>query len=191
LLLLTTDPLARASAEQCQNESHPHATLGEVDQLDVRLLSIMQENAERSAGQIAKIVGITAAHCSRRIKRLKAKGYIRKIVATLDRQKLGYPTQFFVQIKIDQREHTAFVECMKNLSEVTGCYAVLGSFDFLLRVIVPDLKVYEEFYFHTLMRSPGVRELNTCTSTGVIKMTTEVPLHGVLTRRNLRIRPKS
>lgn len=147
-----------------------------IDDIDLKLLRILQENADRSTAEIASIAEISPSHCARRIKKLKAAGYIKQIVATLDRQKLSFPTQFFVQVKLDQRELSAFIEKVKTCPEVAGCYAVLGAFDFLLRVVSRDLRSYEEFYFHTLTRLPGVRELTTCTSVAEIKMTTELPL---------------
>lgn len=148
----------------------------QIDDIDFQLLRLLQEDADRSTAEVASIAEISPSHCARRIKKLKANGYIKEVVATLDREKLAFPTQFFVQVKLDQRSLAAFIEKVKVCPEVVGCYAVLGAYDFLLRVISRDLRSYEEFYFHTLTRLPGVRELTTCTSVAEIKMTTELPL---------------
>lgn len=150
-----------------------------LDTTDLRILGALQENAARSSAEIAQAVGLSASSCGSRIKRLANEGYIKKTVAVLDRNKLDMRAQFFVKVSVLQHDPhyiRDFVARMKVMPEVLECHVLLGAFDFLLRVVTPDLKSYESFYFEKLTSIPGVREAATFVSISEVKMTTALPL---------------
>jgi Lrp/AsnC family transcriptional regulator len=150
-----------------------------LDKIDLEILRLMQEDASYSAAQIAESVGLSQSPCWRRIQRLKDEGYISKIVAVLDRRKLNLPTQLFVQVKTirnDQASMAQFTEAVRGFHEVLECYAILGVYDFLLRVVVRDMQAYEKFYFSKLATVPNIREVNSFVTASEIKCTTSLPL---------------
>jgi Lrp/AsnC family transcriptional regulator len=150
-----------------------------LDRIDLRILAAMQEDASRSAAQIAEAVGLSQSPCWRRIQRLREEGYITKVVALLDRKKIGLRAQLFVQVKVisnDQASLAAFSAAIQEFPEVMECHIVLGMFDFLLRVVAKDLEAYEKFYFEKLSRVPNVRELNSFVAAQEVKSTTAYPL---------------
>ena len=150
-----------------------------LDRIDLRILAAMQEDASRSAAQIAEAVGLSQSPCWRRIQRLREEGYITKVVALLDRKKIGLRAQLFVQVKVisnDQASLAAFSVAIQEFPEVMECHIVLGVFDFLLRVVARDLEAYEKFYFEKLSRVPNIRELNSFVAAQEVKSTTAYPL---------------
>jgi Lrp/AsnC family transcriptional regulator len=150
-----------------------------LDKIDLKILSALQEDASRSSADLAHVVGISASTCGHRMKRLTGEGYIKKTVALLDRTKLDMRAQFFVKVNVVQHDPQyikEFVERMKTMPEVLECHVLLGAFDFLLRVVTPDLRSYEDFYFKKLSCIPGVREASTFVSISEVKMTTALPL---------------
>jgi Lrp/AsnC family transcriptional regulator len=150
-----------------------------LDKIDQRILAALQEDASRSATQIAEAVGLSQSSCWRRIQRLREEGYISKIVALLDRKKLGLRAQLFVQVKVtsnDQASLAAFAQAIREFPEVMECHVVLGVFDFLLRVVTRDMEAYERFYFETLSRVPNIREVNSFVAATEVKSTTAFPL---------------
>jgi Lrp/AsnC family transcriptional regulator len=155
-------------------------TAGGLDKIDYKILAVLQEDASRSAAEIAEAVGLSQSPCWRRIQRLKDEGYITRIVAQLDRQKLGLRAQLFVQVKVvknDQASLAEFSEAIRAFPEVMECHVVLGVFDFLLRVVAKDMDAYETFYFEKLSRVPQILECTSCVATSEIKTTTAWPLH--------------
>ncbi len=151
------------------------------DKVDFKILDALQQDASRPSAEIAAVVGISPSTCSHRIKRLIAEGYIKKTIAVLDREKLDMRAQFFVKVNVVQHDPQYirdFVDRMKALPEVLECHVLLGTFDFLLRVVTSDLRTYEAFYFKTLSSIPGVREAVTFVSISEMKMTTALPLPG-------------
>src|SRR5690606_31675513 len=125
--------------------------------------AVLQEDASRSAAEIAEAVGLSQSPCWRRIQRLKEEGYISRVVALLDRNKLGLRAQLFVQVKVvknDQASLVEFSQAIREFPEVMECHVILGMFDFLLRVVTKDMEAYEKFYFEKLSRVANIREVN-------------------------------
>lgn len=150
-----------------------------LDKIDLKILAVLQEDASRSAAEIAEAVGLSQSPCWRRIHRLKEEGYISKIVALLDRHKLALRAQLFVQVKVaknDQVSLAEFSQAIREFPEVMECHVILGVFDFLLRVVARDMDAYEKFYFERLSRVPNIREVNSFVSAAEIKSTTALPL---------------
>ena len=154
-------------------------TTSGLDRIDHRILAALQEDASRSAAEIAEAVGLSQSPCWRRMQRLREEGYISKVVALLDRKKLGLRAQLFVQVKVisnDQASLAAFSKAIQEFPEVMDCHVMLGAFDFLLRVVTKDLEAYEKFYFDTLSRVPNIREVNSFVAAQEVKFTTAFPL---------------
>jgi len=150
-----------------------------LDKVDIKILGALQEDASRSSVEIAQVIGISASTCGHRVKRLTTEGYVKKTIAILNREKLDMRAQFFVKVNVLQHDPQyvrEFVERMKTMPEVLECHVLLGAFDFLLRVVTPDLRSYEAFYFKKLTCIPGVREASTSVSISEVKMTTALPL---------------
>jgi Lrp/AsnC family transcriptional regulator len=150
-----------------------------LDKIDLRILAALQEDASRSAAEIAEAVGLSQSPCWRRIHRLREEGYISKVVALLDRKKLGLRAQLFVQVKVtsnDQASLAEFAQAIREFPEVMECHVILGMFDFLLRVVTKDMDAYEKFYFETLSRVPNIREVNSFVAATEVKSTTAFPM---------------
>ena len=153
--------------------------MSELDKIDLKILKALQEDASRSAAEIAEAVGLSQSPCWRRIQRLKDEGYISKIVAVLNPEKLNLRTQLFVQVKVsrnDQVNLNEFSQAIRNLPEVMECHVILGTFDFLLRVVAQDIHAYEKFFFEKLSRVPGIQEVTSFVAVSEIKASTALPL---------------
>lgn len=151
-----------------------------LDAFDRKILSLLQQDASRSSGEIADLVGLSQAPCWRRMQRLKQTGYIRGHVALLDRHKVGLKAQIFAQVKLTQTGRSnleAFTQAIQEFPEVLDCFVLLGTVDFMLRIVAPDIEAYEQFFFNKLSRVPGVQEINSMVALSEIKSTTELPLN--------------
>lgn len=150
-----------------------------LDKIDQKILAVLQEDASRSAAEIAEAVGLSQSPCWRRIQRLKEEGYISRVVALLDRNKLGLRAQLFVQVKVvknDQASLVEFSQAIREFPEVMECHVILGMFDFLLRVVTKDMEAYERFYFEKLSRVANIREVNSYVAATEVKFTTALPM---------------
>lgn len=150
-----------------------------LDKIDLNILKLMQEDGSLSTAEIAEKVGVSQSPCWRRIQRLKNDGYIKSVVAILDRHRLGLNMQIFAQIKmgaLTDSQRQKFLNAVLEMPEVQECYSLFGEMDVMLKVLAPDVDWYQEFVFNTIMKQPGIKEVHSLMTLSEIKYTTAVPL---------------
>ena len=148
-----------------------------LDDIDKKILKLIQSDASLSVSKIADQVNLSQPPCWRRIKRLEDEGVIVKRVGILNHKKLDLILVIYAEVKLTANsELTAFEEEIKNISEVTECYIMLGQVDFLLRIVTKDIASYEILYRQQLSKLTGLKELTTSVAMGEVKRTTELPL---------------
>jgi Lrp/AsnC family transcriptional regulator len=69
-----------------------------------------------------------------------------------------------------------FSDAIQNFPEVLECYVLMGSVDFLLRIVTPDVEAYETFFFEKLSQLPGVQEITSSMALSEIKNTSVLPI---------------
>jgi Lrp/AsnC family transcriptional regulator len=149
-----------------------------MDKLDRRILRILQEDATIAVADLAKKVGLSTTPCWRRVQKLEEEGVIRKRVALLDPVKINAKVTVFVSIRTNSHS----IEWLKRFSEVIGdfpevveFYRMSGDVDYMLRVVVPDIAAYDEFY-QRLISKIEIRDVSSAFAMEQIKYTTEMPL---------------
>ena len=150
-----------------------------LDRYEKRILALLQQDASLSTAAIAEKVGLSSSPCWRRIDRLERDGFIKRKVALVDRRKIGLNAQIFAQIKLNAhgRAHLdEFAAAIRAFPEVLECYVLMGSVDFLIRIVATDIEAYERFFFDRLSQLPGVQEVNSTVALSEIKATTELPI---------------
>ena len=150
-----------------------------LDRTDRRILRLLQTEPEISAAAIGERIGASQATVWRRIQQLREAGLIPPQLVTLDRKKAGFNAMIFAQVKLSShgRSNLAdFSEAIQSFPEVLDCYVLMGSVDFLLRIVAPDVEAYETFFFEKLSRLPGVQEITSSMALSEIKRTTVLPV---------------
>ena len=149
-----------------------------LDAYDQRILALLQEDAGLSTAELAERIGLSQSPCWRRIQRMEEVGLIRKRVALLNAQKMGVGMSVFVAVRTDQ--HNAdwlknFADMVADMPEVVEFYRMSGEVDYLLRVVVPDMKAYDRFY-RTLIANVELTDVSSSFAMEEIKFTTALPL---------------
>jgi len=151
----------------------------EIDELDRKILRLLQSDASLSATAIGEQVGLSQSPCWRRIQRLKGSGLIKAQGLVIDRKKLGFDTMVFAHVKLTAHGRSKvaeFGDTIRQFPEVMECHLLLGHVDFLLRIVTPDLEAYERFFFERLSLLPDVQEVTSSIALTEIKQTTELPI---------------
>jgi Lrp/AsnC family transcriptional regulator len=149
-----------------------------LDDMDVKILRILQEDCTRPVADIGKEVGLSTTPCWRRIQKLEEAGVIRKRVAVLDAQRVNAGVTVIVSIKTDQHSLTwleRFHESVVDFPEVVEFYRMSGDIDYLLRVVVPDIDAYDAFYKRLIGRIE-IAKVSSAFAMEQIKYTTALPL---------------
>ena len=126
-----------------------------LDKTDLQILRTLQENARLTTKELAARVSLSSTPVFERLKRLESNGYIKKYVAVLDAEKLNQGFVVFCKVKMQRMNYdiaVAFAQIVGEIPEVTECYNISGSFDYLLKVHAPDMKYYQGFVLNVLGR---------------------------------------
>ena len=144
-------------------------SLPRLDGTDRRILRLLQEDGKRSNVDLAEAIHITPAPCLRRVKVLERSGVIRKYVAVVDPSALGLTLTAIVEIKLasQARERSeSFERHVSKLANVLECYQVTGDWDYILKVIIPNLRDFQAFLVDELT---ALREVQNLKSTIVLR----------------------
>lgn len=151
----------------------------ELDPYERKILRELQRDASQTTAQIAERIGLSSSPCWRRIDRLEREGIIKRRVAIVDRQMVGLNAQVFAQVKLNAHGRAnldQFAEKIREFPEVLECYVLMGSVDFMIRVVTEDINAYERFFFEKLSQLPGVQEITSTVALSEIKATTALPI---------------
>ena len=151
----------------------------QLDAIDRRILTVLQEDARRPNVELAQAVGLSPSPCLRRVKHLEETGVIRAHVSLLDPAAVGLPVSVFVQITLERQVESAlerFEKAMLERPEVMECYLMTGDSDYLLRIVVPDLDAYQQFVMEHLTRVAGVASIKSSFALRQVKYRTALPL---------------
>ncbi len=114
----------------------------------------LQENARLTTKELAARVSLSSpTPVFERLKRLENGGYIKKYIAVLDAEKLNQGFVVFCSVKLRRlnRDIAAeFTRIIQDIPEVTECYNISGSYDYLLKIHSPNMKYYQEFILNVL-----------------------------------------
>lgn len=126
-----------------------------MDELDRRILNVLQRDASLSVEKIAEDVGSSKSPVWARIKKLKQSGVIAKEVALLDPGKAGQSEVFFIAVKTDQHEQDwlqRFSDAVQDMPEIQEAHRLAGEVDYLLKVRVSDTRAFDAFYKRLVAR---------------------------------------
>jgi Lrp/AsnC family transcriptional regulator, leucine-responsive regulatory protein len=157
-----------------------------LDQIDLRILTELQTNARISIAELAKRVALTPTPCARRIQQLEEAGFIKAYVALLDQSLLGLPVSAFVEVRLTRESKAEVVEfesAMHGYPEVIECWAMSGGYDYLLRVVTPDLDGYNSFLRDQLLTLRCVDHVETGFALQRIVERTSLPLKYLTQRK--------
>ena len=149
-----------------------------LNEIDLRLIAILQYDASIAVDELAKRVGLTKTPCWRRLQKLEKSGIIKRKVALLDAKLLDLSVSVFVQVKTSKHDSDWLAQFSKTVSafpEVVDFYRMSGEYDYLLRVVVKDIANYDAFY-QRFIQATNLTDVTSSFAMEEIKRSTELPL---------------
>jgi Lrp/AsnC family transcriptional regulator len=149
-----------------------------MDSVDRKILAVLQNDCTGSLAELSAQVGLSPTPCWRRIQKMEEAGIIRRRVAVLAPEKIGLGLTVFVSLRTGNH-HAAwladFTRRVQRMDEVVEVNRLAGGWDYLLRVVVPDMAAYDTFY-KRLIEIEGLSDVSSSFSMEQIKYTTALPL---------------
>ncbi|MCP4271527.1 MAG: Lrp/AsnC family transcriptional regulator [Gammaproteobacteria bacterium] len=149
-----------------------------MDAFDKKILSILQKDCTTSVSDIAEQVGLSTSPCWRRIQTLEKSGVIKGRVALVDPEKVKVGLTVFVMVKTSHHNPEwldQFTHMVKTFPEIMEFYRLSGDIDYLLRIVVPDMKAFDAFY-KKLITQVDFFDISSSFAMEEIKFTTQLPL---------------
>ena len=150
-----------------------------LDRIDRRILALLQHDGRMTNVELAERVGLTAPPCLRRVRALEEAGAILGYHAELDATRLGYPITVFAMVSLrSQAEHdlSAFEAHVATIPEVRECHMLNGEIDFILKIVAPDLKRFQELLTTQLTPAPNVVSVKTSLTIRTSKAVAGIPV---------------
>ena len=150
-----------------------------LDEVDVQLLAFLQEDGRITNADLSKKVGLSPPSVLQRVRILEKSGLIRGYHALLDAERLGLRITALAMISLSLHQEQPierFRRSVNEIPEILECYHVSGEFDFLLKIVVKDIRAYEQLIREKLSKIKGIGQIKTSFVLANTKYTTKIPL---------------
>jgi len=130
-----------------------------MDITDKKIQNLLQHDARLTRKEIADKTGKTVTPVYERIKRMEQQGYIKQYVAILDREKIERNTVAYTNVQLKEHSHSmlkSFEKSIVKFDEVMECHHMTGLYDYLLKIVVTDMKGYQQFIVEKLSKLPNI-----------------------------------
>ncbi|MET3840706.1 Lrp/AsnC family transcriptional regulator [Bradyrhizobium sp. OAE829] len=149
-----------------------------IDAIDRKILRVLQEDASLSVAEIGERVGLSSTPCWKRVQRMEQEGIITGKVALVDQNKIGLGLSVFVSVESDDHSDAwlkKFAAAVSAMPEVIEFYRMAGDVDYVLRVVVADMRSYDLFY-KKLIGAVALKNVTSRFAMEKIKSVTALPV---------------
>lgn len=150
-----------------------------LDKIDLQILKLLQENGRITNLQLSTEIGLSPAPTLERVRKLENTGLIKSYHAVVDEEKLGYGIKAFMLVNITSHQSDyilKFTEQVNNIEEIVECYHITGSSDFMLKIVVKDIKAYESLVVNRIAKIEQMRNLKTMMIMSTVKESRSFPI---------------
>ncbi|WP_260924384.1 Lrp/AsnC family transcriptional regulator [Novosphingobium sp. 9] len=150
-----------------------------LDAFDRAIIDALQEDARMPVAQIAERVSLSATPVSRRIHHLEEDGTIQGYIPVIDPRRIGLELDAYVLINLEAHSDESirrFESAIDAHPYVIACHAVTGEMDYLVHVVARDVEHLSQITLKTLVRIPGVRDVQSLIVLETVKRARALPL---------------
>ncbi|MDH5598814.1 MAG: Lrp/AsnC family transcriptional regulator [Cyclobacteriaceae bacterium] len=150
-----------------------------LDEIDLRILEIVQENSDLPTKEIASRLNLTVSPVYERIKKLEQEGTIKRYVALVDSAKVERNLVAFCEVSLSQHSQEylfEFEKAVQCIPIVTETYHITGAYDYLLKVVIKNMDEYQDFIINKLSVLNNVATVQSMFILNTVKHTTAIPL---------------
>jgi len=143
-----------------------------LDAADIRILAAVQKHGRLSKSQLAELVNLSPTPCWTRLTRLQNAGLIRGYRAEIALDAVADVSQVVVTISLNSHRKSDFERFetrINGLSAVTECIATGGGMDYVMKVVTPTLKDFQDLMEELLAEELGIERYMTYIATRVVK----------------------
>ena len=147
-----------------------------MDEIDIKIISLLQKDSRLSFNRIAKELGISVGTAYNRIRGLEEKGVLRGYTAIVDPVKVGYQLTAIILIQAEGKHLLEVESEIARMGNVISVYDITGEFDVAVIARFKDRFDMNKF-IKALLKMPYVKRTVTNVVLNVVKEDFRVPLH--------------
>ena len=150
-----------------------------IDDSDRRILRTLQARPDITLRELGEAVGLSHSPCWRRLQALQEASVDSPRRHIIDPEKVGYDILVFCFVKCreHQRERLrAFEEAVVKVPEILQCHSLSGEYDYVLQVVAPSVRAYEETVKNAIVELPNVQSISTSFTLKRVKQSLDVPI---------------
>jgi Lrp/AsnC family transcriptional regulator, leucine-responsive regulatory protein len=150
-----------------------------LDRHSLNILFELQRDARQTVQQISDAVGLSPTPCWKRIKEMEAAGVILGYTVLIDREKVGLNLAAVAEVNLDKHSEDLvqrFEKAVAASPQIVRCLSATGPADYILTVLVPNIKHYEQFLHNTLFKLPGVTHVRSSIVLREVKSEVALPI---------------
>ena len=125
-----------------------------MDDIDKKILSILQKDATIPLSELSKRVGISKTPSWNRIRKMEEERIIKSKVTVLDNKKINLSIVVFLSVSVSSHSEEWLIDFQKILSQydqIIEAYRLTGSStDYLLKIVAPSIEEYDKFQQHLI-----------------------------------------
>lgn len=148
-----------------------------VDEKDLSILRLLQKDAKLSIRDIAARINLSPTPTHERIKRMEKLGIIKEYTAIVDRKKVNKGMMVVCMIALNAHNKsiaTKFIEEVSKLKEVVEFYNISGEFDFMLKILAPNMDEFHDFFVNQLSEIEGIGQTKSIFVMNSIKESSQI-----------------
>ncbi len=147
-----------------------------LDDLDIKILNILQKNGRTKRNVVAESIGLSIPSVSERLHKLEERGIIEGYFAKVNRKAFGYDIMAYILVTMESSKfYKSFTSRVEKVSQIIECHSVLGEGSHLLKAIVKNTESLEKL-LNEIQSWSGVISTKTTFVLSTIKETTEIEI---------------
>jgi len=160
-----------------QKKEQMHTDTASLDDKDLAILRLLQKDAKLSIRDIASRINLSATPTHERIKRMEKSGIIKEYTTVVDRKKVNKGMMVICMIALkahNKKMAISFIEQVSKLKEVVEFYNISGDFDFMLKILAPNMDAFHDFFINQLSEIEGIGQTKSIFVMNSIKESSQI-----------------
>jgi DNA-binding Lrp family transcriptional regulator len=131
-----------------------------IDEIDRKIISILQLNGRASYTDLAKEVGLSRVAVQTRINTLMENGTIERFACIVNPEKLGVTVSAFFNVEVEPKYLMQVADTLAEEPEVTSLYHMTGPSKLHMHGLFKGNQEMESFLQHKLYTLPGIHSVD-------------------------------
>lgn len=148
-----------------------------LDEKDLAILRLLQKDAKLSVRDLSGRINLSSTPTHERIKRMEKLEIIKGYTAVLDRKKVDKGMMVICMIALNahnKKTASKFIEEVSKLNEVVEFYNISGDFDFMLKILAPNMDEFHDFFVNQLSEIEGIGQTKSIFVMNSIKESSQI-----------------